>query len=263
MWPFGKKTKKTALVLSGGSARGLAHLGAIEVLIREDIKFDLVVGTSIGALIGAVYCLQRPVDEVKQMALKTTVADILDVAISRMGLSAGNRLENVIRKTVDNKTFNDLKIPLAVTAVDVETGQEAYFTSGDLIKVIKASCSLPGIYRPVELDSRLLIDGGVRHHFPIDIAKKLGAEFIVGVDVGFCVKKGRITSMLGVIMQSVQIMGEEISLYQSGKADILIRPELGCDIDQLAFNKAAFIIQKGKEAAEEALPLLKKHFGGK
>jgi len=260
MLPFsftGKK--KTALVLSGGSARGVAHLGIIKVLKKEGFKFDLVVGTSIGALIGAVYCLDIPLEDVETIALKTTAMGLLDITISRLGLAEGNRLENIIRQSIKNKTFQDLKTPLAVTAVDVETGDELYFTSGDLVKVIKASCSLPGIFRPVEINGKLLIDGGMKQHLPADIARKLGADFIVGVDVGFCVKQGKINSMLGIIMQSIQIIGQELGRHQSDSVDILIAPKLGDEIDQMAFNKAAFIIKKGEEAAQEALPMLKKH----
>lgn len=258
MWLF-KRRKKKALVLSGGSARGMAHLGVVKVLKREKIKFDLVVGTSIGALIGAIYCLDQSLDEVEKIALKITAGDILDVTISRMGLTEGNRLENLIKHTIGNKTFKDLKIPLAITALDIESGEEAYFTDGDdLAKIIKASCSLPGIFKPVELNGKLFIDGGISQHLPTDIARRLGAEIIVAADVGFCVKRGKINNMLGVIMQSIQIMGEELSLYQSSKADILIKPKLGAEIDQLAFQKAAEIIKKGEEATEEKLPLIKK-----
>jgi NTE family protein len=256
-WPF-KKYKKTALVLSGGSARGIAHLGVVKVLKREGLRFDVVVGTSIGSLVGAAYALDIPLDQVEAVSLKTGAMDLLDITISRMGLTEGNRLENIIKQVVQNKSFQDVKMPLAITAVDVETGEELYFTEGDLIKTIKASCSLPGIFKPVELNGRLLIDGGMRQHMPADIAKRLGADFIVGVDVGFCIKKGRINSMLGVIMQSIQMMGEELSRYQSEKVDILITPKLEDDIDQMAFNKAAAIIKKGEEATEEAMPELKK-----
>lgn len=257
-WPF-KKYKKKALVLSGGSARGIAHIGVVKVLKREGIEFDLVVGTSIGSLVGAAYALDIPMEHVERVSLKTSAIDLLDITISRMGLTEGNKLENIIRQVVQHKKFEDLKTPLAITAVDVETGEELYFTTGDLIKTIKASCSLPGIFRPVELNGRLLIDGGMRQHMPGDIAVKLGADFVVGVDVGFCIKKGRINSMLGVIMQSIQMMGQELSKYQAEKIDILIAPKLGDGIDQMAFNKAAVIIKKGEEAAEEALPLLKKY----
>lgn len=257
MWPF--KERKIALVLSGGSARGIAHLGVVKVLKREGFQFDLVVGTSIGGLIGAAYCLDIPLEEVEGIALKTTAMDLLDITISRMGLTEGNRLENIIRQVIKNKGFSDMKIPFAATAVNVETGQELCFTSGDLVKIIKASSSLPGIFKPVEVDGKVLIDGGMRQHMPVDIAKKLGANFIVGVDVGFCIKKERINSLLGIIMQSIQIMGEELSLAQSSGSDLLIKPNLGNDIDQMAFNKAALIIKKGEEAAEEALPMLKKY----
>ena len=130
MWFFGRKRKK-ALVLSGGSARGIAHLGVIKVLKREGIKFDLVVGTSIGALIGAIYSLDCCLEEAEKMASKIGAADLLDVTISRMGLTEGNRLENIIRQAIGNKTFKDVKIPLAITATDIENNEEVYFTGGE------------------------------------------------------------------------------------------------------------------------------------
>ncbi|MCX5715899.1 MAG: hypothetical protein NTV07_03380 [Candidatus Omnitrophica bacterium] len=111
------------------------------------------------------------------------------------------------------------------------------------------------------MNGRLLVDGGIRHHLPTRVAKTLGADLIVAVDVGFCIKHEKINNMLGVIMQSIQILGEDLSSHQSQQADILIKPDLGRDIDQLAFDKAPFIIKKGKEAAEEALPKIKKYMG--
>ncbi|MBI4335300.1 MAG: patatin-like phospholipase family protein [Candidatus Omnitrophica bacterium] len=260
MWSL--KKKKKALVLSGGSARGLAHLGLIKILKREGINFDIVVGTSIGALIGAIYSLDLPLDTVEKLALKTNAMDLLDITISRMGLTEGNRLENIIRAAINSRDFKDTKNILAITAVDIETGEELYFTDGDLPRIIKASCSLPGIFKPVEIGGRHLIDGGIRQHLPVDIAKKLGAGFIVACDVGFCVKRGRLNSLLTVIMQSIQIMGEELASNQSKNADILVEPRLGEDIDQLAFGKADYIIRKGEEAAMEALPKIKKYCGG-
>lgn len=256
-----RKKRKTALVLSGGSARGISHLGIIKVLKREGIRFDMVVGTSIGALIGAVYCLDVALDDVEALALKTTANDILDITISRMGLTEGNRLEDIIRKAIKNKTFKDIKIPLAITAVDIDTGEGLCLTDGDLARAIKASCSLPGIFKPVELNGRFLLDGGLRQHLPIETAKRLGAEFIVAVDVGFCIKRGKINGMLGIIMQSIQIMGETLSLCQSVEADILIKPMLGNEVDQLAFHKSALAIKKGEEAVEAQLPILRKYAG--
>ncbi|MFH1848128.1 MAG: patatin-like phospholipase family protein [Candidatus Omnitrophota bacterium] len=259
MWPF--KKKKTALVLGGGSARGFAHIGVLKVFEEEGFKFDMVVGTSIGALIGAGYCLGARIDTIYKEAVKMRAADILDITISRMGLTEGNKLENKIRGIVGDARFEDLKVPLAVTATDIETGENIYFTSGELLMVIKASCSIPGIFKPVDLGGRMLIDGGMRQSVPVDIALKLGANFIVAVDVGFCIRKGRITSMLGVIMQSIQIMGGELNKRQARLADIVISPELGGEIDQLAFDKAEIIIKSGEEAARKAVPALRKRLG--
>ncbi|MEI8175685.1 MAG: patatin-like phospholipase family protein [Candidatus Omnitrophota bacterium] len=257
-------TKRTiALVLSGGSARGLAHLGAIKVFKEEGITFDLIVGSSIGSLVGAVYALDCPLDEILKIALRTSANDIIDVTLSRMGLVEGNKLEALIRAAVGGRTFADVKIPLAIATVDIETGEEVCFTSGDLVKVIKASCSLPGIFKPVEIDGRLLMDGGIKHHLPTGIAKKIGADHTVAIDVGFCVKKAKIANMFGIIMQSIQILGQELSQHQSGEADLLIRPDLGEDMDQMAFDKASYIISKGEEAARAAVPQLKKLMEGR
>lgn len=238
-----------ALVLGGGAARGMAHLGVLRVLIRERVPVDLVVGTSIGGLIGAVFALGTPQEESEAMARSITWRALADPTLPTLGLNAGSRLEEVIRQAVRNQSFADARIPLAVVATDIERGEEVIFQSGDLVMALRASCSLPGIFAPVRWDGRLLVDGGLKQTVPVSIARRLGATMVVAVDVGFCVRRGPVTNIMQLFYQATQIVGQELNNYQAMAADLVIRPELG-DIDQMAFHRAAEAIRLGEEAAE-------------
>lgn len=254
---FRRKRTKIALVLGGGSARGLAHLGVLKVLEREKIRCNMVVGTSVGALIGAIYALGIPMDKAVKRALTTDWRDIVKLKISRMGLSDGRGLKQIIDEEIENKSFEDIKIPLAVVTTDIEKGEEVVFTSGPLDKIILASCALPGIFAPIRIGDKLLLDGGIKHTVPVGVARRLGATFIIACDVGFCVKQEEVKHVFQVLVQAFQIKGQELNYYQSMAADVVIRPELG-NIDQASFSRAAEAIEAGVRAAEEAIPALKR-----
>ncbi len=194
------------------------------------------------------------------MALKFSANKLLDPTIPSMGLLAGNRLENKIRSLIDNKTFDDCRIPLAIVATDIESGEEVVYQKGDLVTVLRASCSWPGIFNPVRIDGRLLSDGGIKHSVPTKIARGLGADYCLAVDVGFCVKKVKVENIFQMILQSFQITGEELNKYQSLEADASIRVDLG-DIDQAAFERAQEAIYKGSAAAEAKIKEIMKDLG--
>ena len=258
---FNRKPRKVALVLGGGSARGLAHIGLIKVLEREEIPIDLVVGTSMGALIGAAYSTGVSAQEMEKIATKITWKDLFDPTLPAMSLLEGKKMADIIAEILHEKTFLDARMPLTIVTTDIEKGQEVIYTSGDLQKVVRASCSWPGIFSPVQIDGRLLVDGGIKNSVPVSIAASLGATFIIAVDVGFCVTTDeKITNIFRMILQSFQIIGEELNTHQSKQADIIIEPDLG-KIDQGAFHRSVEAIQKGQEAAEKALPLLRKKLG--
>lgn len=243
------KKKKTALVLGGGAARGLAHLGILKVFRRENIKFDFVLGTSIGALFAAIWALELDLVKIEKIALRITAMDVLDVTISRLGLCKGNKMEYLIKETLQNGQFKDVKVPLFVMTSDIEDGASVEHSSGNLAKVVKASCSMPGIFQPVGIDGRLLVDGGITNNVPVTVAKKEGASHVVAADVGYCIRKSGINNMLNIIIQSIQIMGQRLNVYETRKADVVIRPELG-EINQTEFNRAEEIIHEGQVAAE-------------
>lgn len=252
--------RKNILVLGGGSARGMCNLGVLRVLEkhfgRGKLPFDMIIGTSIGSLIGAAYCLGMTLDELEERAHNFTWQKLVDFGIFPTGLVKGDKLEEIIRECIDGLGFKDMKIPFALTTTDIETGEELTHDKGDLIKLIRASCSWPGIFSSVNVDGMLLSDGGVRNSIPTKAARDYGATFILAVNPGFAVKNQKMDNVLKVIVQTVQIMGEELNSYQAENADVTIKPELK-NIDQFDFDKSAFIIRQGELAAEEKMTRLK------
>lgn len=258
-WPR-KKRPKVTLALGGGTARGLAHIGVLKIFERERVPIDMIVGTSMGAMIGAAYATGLPVKEMEALAAKFTLNRLLDPAIPRMGLLAGEKLEANIKELIGDKSFDDCRIPLAIVTTDIETGDEVTYRKGNLVKIIRASCSWPGIFNPVRIDGRLLSDGGIKNSVPAKIAKSLGAEYIVAVDVGFCVKKGKIDNIFQMLLQSFQITGEELNKYQADEGTVAIKVGLE-GIDQTAFHRAKEIIAEGIGAAESKVDRIKRDLG--
>ncbi|MDP3791964.1 MAG: patatin-like phospholipase family protein [Candidatus Omnitrophota bacterium] len=257
MLQFLKKKRSVVLVLGGGSARGLAHIGVLKVLEREKIPIHRIVGTSMGALIGAAYSVGVSVKKMEGIALKFNWKTIFDPTLPRMGLLAGKKLEKVVNELTENKSFADCRIPLAIVTTDIERNERVIFQKGHLQKIVCASCSWPGIFNPVKIEGRLLVDGGIKNSVPTRIARSLDPGYMIAVDVGFCVKAGKIENIFQMLLQSFQIMGEELNRYQSRISDTLIKVELG-DIDQVGFGRAKEAIALGEKAAEEKVDQIKR-----
>ena len=257
------KKRMRILALGGGSARGLCSIGVLKILEkhfgRNKLPFDMVIGTSIGSLIGASYCLGMTVEELESRVKDFTWPKMVDFGIYSTGMIKGDKLEDIIKDCVDGKCFSDTNIPFALTTTNIETGEELIHDSGDLVKLLRASCSWPGIFTAVEYDGKLLADGGVRNSIPTKAAKAYGATSILAVDPGFAVKNQKMTNVLRVTVQAVQIMGEELNFYQSKQADITIKPDLK-DIDQFDFDKSAHIVKMGGAAAENLIKQIKRKF---
>jgi NTE family protein len=213
-----------------------------------------------GALVGASYSIGVSLQEMYSAAEKFTMNQLLDPTIPSMGLLAGKKLEALIKQFTHGKGFKDCAIPLAVVTTDIETGEDVVFQDGDLAKAVQASCSWPGIFNPVTIGDRLLVDGGVKNSVPAAIARSLGADYVLAVDVGFCVKAGKIENIFQMILQSFQIMGEELNQYQSKASDFTIKVELG-NLDQASFDRAHEAMMKGAAIAMEKMPALMKDLG--
>ncbi len=255
------KKRKIVLALGGGSARGLSSIGVLKVLERhigrENLPFDMIIGTSIGSLIGAAYCAGRPLSELEEKASCFNWGTLVDLGLHKTGLMKGDKLEKAIITMVDSIGFEDLRMPFGLTTTNLLSGQELLHTSGDLIKLIRASCSWPGFFTSVEIDGQLLADGGLRNSVPSKAAYDCGASFVVAVDPGFAISNQKIDNVFKALVQSIQIMGEELNAYQSSSADIAIKPDLG-EIGQFDFDKSAQVIRQGEIAAEKCIKDLKK-----
>lgn len=255
MFGFGKK--KVGLALGGGSARGFANIGVLKVFEREKIPIHSIVGSSMGALVAGVYCLGKPVEELQAEAEKFSWRELVDMTFPRIAITKGEKIGKIINRLTEGKGFSDCKIPIGITATDIRNGQELLFTKGDYQKIIQASCSWPGFFPPVAIDSHLLSDGGLRHSVPTKWVKDMGANFIIAVKLGFEPLDIDPKNIFQLMMQSIQIMGEELDKFQSMQADVIIEPNLK-NINQLDFPKAKEIIARGEEAAEKVVPQIKR-----
>jgi NTE family protein len=251
---------KNILVLGGGGARGLSNIGVLKELEKHfnfsRFPFNMVIGTSIGSLIGAAYCLGHTVSYMEKVALGFSWTGIFDIAFHSTGLVKGDRFEKFIESMIGNKGFDDMKIPFGLVTTDLNTGEEYFHTSGNLIKLIRASCSWPGIFSAVDIDGRKLVDGGVRNSIPVKFAKKERARFITAVDPGFSISGQTINNIIKALVQSVQIMGEELNSYQSKLADVVIKPSMD-GVDQFDFDKAVYIIDQGQKAMRAGFGIVK------
>ncbi len=179
------KATKIGLVLGSGGARGYAHLGVLKALYEADINIDLVVGTSFGAIVGAGYAAGRNIYELEKIALETgwiKLLKMIDVAPPK-GIFAGNKLERFFSVLTLQKHFSELRVPLTVVATDIETGEEVLINKGPVSKAILASSAFPGIFAPVEIDNRWLVDGVLVNPLPIQTAFDMGADIVIAVDV--------------------------------------------------------------------------------
>jgi NTE family protein len=179
------KTPKIGLVLGSGGARGYAHLGVLKALYEADIDIDLVVGTSFGAIVGAGYTAGRNIYELEKIALQTgwiKLLKMIDVAAPK-GIFAGKKLERFFSVLTRQKHFSELKVPLTVVTTDIETGEKVLINKGSVSKAILASSAFPGIFAPIEIDNRWLVDGVLVNPLPIQTAFDMGADIVIAVDV--------------------------------------------------------------------------------
>jgi len=251
-------TPRIGLVLGAGSARGLAHIGVMQVLLENQIPFDFLVGSSMGALIAAVYACGGDIYMTGKLAGALNTSLFWDVGIPRMGFVSGKRIEHFLRLITKGKSFEDLDMPLAVVTTDIETGEKIVIQEGPVHTAVRASISIPGVFAPVRYQNRLLVDGAVAERLPVGVARDLGAEIVLGVDVTFAEdRKTRIRNTLDVILQAVEILERQIfTQVTRHQATVLIQPRLG-NIKSSEFNRAEECIAIGRECALAKLDEIK------
>jgi NTE family protein len=246
------------LALGGGFARGLAHLGVIQVLEQNHIPIACIAGTSVGSILGAAYASGAPLARIIATCRTLRFRDIARWRVSRLGLASNHRLGDLIERVFDSRQFEDLRIPMAVVATDLNSGEPVVLTHGSLVDAIRASCAFPGLFEPVEIGTRCLADGGLVAPVPTRAARQLGAEFVLGVSVGIQDgHRGAPANIFQVVTRAVSAAQKHQLEVWERHADLVLRP----DVQSIAwdeFDRADEAIAAGAAVARLALPRIQK-----
>ena len=284
-----KEKLKVGLALGGGGARGLAHIGVLKVLERENIPIDLITGTSMGAIIGGVYALKKDISAIEKIAEKYSkisefnidfsfsekerkdkpfflkkMSDflkrgyMLNLELRKKYINDGEGLKKIIKDLVGDKAFTDTKIPFAAVAADLVKGEKVIIRKGKLFDALLASASIPGMFPPVILDKKILVDGGIVDVVPIEAAQSLGASFVIGVNVSQTLKKRvEFNNAVEIFFRSDSITSSELRKLQLSFADVVITPKVG-RFHWSDFSKPEQCVREGEIAAQNTILELKK-----
>ncbi|HWQ76611.1 MAG TPA: patatin-like phospholipase family protein [Syntrophomonas sp.] len=244
-----EKSRPTiALVLGAGSARGLAHIGVLQVLKEAGIDCDFIVGSSMGAMVGAIYASGADLYMLEKMLDCMDTNLMIDVQVPRFGFVAGKRVDSFLALMTKNKTFEQLDPPVIAVATDLISGERVVFDQGPVREAVRASISIPGIFTPVYKDDMVLVDGAVIDRLPVEVARERGADIIIAVDVTFDPnRKIVIKNTIDVIMTALDIMQKHHFNVSSPQADVLIQPAVG-NFGSRDFEKSDELITLGREA---------------
>jgi len=276
---FKRKKPKFGLTLSGGGARGYAHIGVLRALEEAELKPDFISGTSMGSVIGGAYASGMSLEEIEETAAEMSQSNTFwkyaDVN-THQGLFQGQRILDLFDSKIKSKTFAELNIPLTLVAVDINNGEEVHFQTGSVVEAIRASISVPGILAPVERDGMCLVDGGLLNNMPVDAARNMGADVVLAVNVGTNPEDGpsiwqslskkrflerTIGGMIRVMGDSLDLMMYHRYLHQLEKfpPDILIHPQMPGTVGVVSgYDKPNMVIQSGYDATLPVMEELKK-----
>lgn len=247
---------KIGLALGAGGARGLAHIGVIQVLEKHDVPIDMIAGSSIGSLIGALYCMGHDGATLERFAHLMHEKFFLDFTVPKMGFVQGKKIKELLILLTQRKRIEELQIPLAIVATDLLKGEKILFRKGLVAEAIRASISIPGIFVPVKMNGRLLVDGSVVDRVPASVVKEMGADIIIAVDISTLKKKAQINSILDVMLQSIDIMQHEMVRFHELNTDIVIRPDVS-NYSLRSFEHASELIELGRRETEKQLAKIK------
>jgi NTE family protein len=250
------KQAKVAVVLGAGAAKGFAHIGVLKVLESNKIPVHMIIGTSAGSFVGSLYAYGFNAFELQKLSFALEKDDIIDVTIPDNGFIKGEKLEAYMNYLLRNTPIEKLRIPFYAVATDVRSGKEMVFGSGNTGTAVRASCSIPGIFRPVSIAGRMYVDGGVVSPVAVDAARRLGADIVIAVDIGDDAEAPPPANTIETILQSISIMYGKLSAIQDAKADVVIRPKVGY-IGSADFSRRHEAVLEGEKAATAALPKIK------
>ena len=247
--------KRVGLALSGGAARGLAHVGVLRVLERERVPVDYIAGTSAGSLVGAAYAAGLRGDRLEQLALEARWRRLARPTWSRYGLVSFAKLESWLVGIIGDLTFADLAVPCAAVATDLETGQPVILSEGRVAPAVRASCSVPGIVPPLELDGRMLTDGGVSNNLPISVVRDMGADIVIAVDLMIPLGR-RPAGLMEVGVASIRYLIARAG-DSPATADLYIGIPLWGIGSLVRLSAGKWLMAVGRQAAEQVMPDIK------
>lgn len=249
-------TPKIALVLGGGAVRGFAHVGVIKMLEAQGIMPDIVVGTSAGSVVGALYAGGYSGFGLQKIALQLEQESVRDWALPDRGFIKGEMLQNFINKSLKNRNIEKLNKPFAAVATELQTGEIAAFRSGNTGMAVRASSSIPGVFQPFNIGGKEYVDGGLVSPVPVRVARSMGADIVIAVDISGKPKNVHLNDTIDIFLQAFSIMGQTIGRYELAEADVVIRPQTGM-IGAAEFDQKHLAIMEGEKAAMAALPLIR------
>ena len=246
------------VALGGGFARGIVHIGVLKVLEEEGIPVRMVAGTSVGAIMGAAYCSGLTIDELIEIAHRVRFTNFARWTLSRYGFATTDRMVSFLKRTLKVQTFEELRIPLAVTATDFNTGRGTVFTSGSIIDPVRASCAYPGMFLPVQIGESWLVYGMLSYPVPTRPLREMGADRVLAVHLrGQWSKTSVPRHYFDVIGQSFAIAQDMAGPVWRSAADVVIEPNVG-GFDYDDFKRADELIRVGELAMRDALPEVRK-----
>lgn len=245
------------LALGGGFARGFAHLGVLKVLEQHHIRVSHIAGTSVGSVFGAAYASGAPLARILAASRTIRFRDIARWSVSRLGLASNHRLADIIERVFDSKQFEDMRIPLAVVATDLASGDPVVFRQGPLVEAIRASCAYPGLFEPIQIGTRCFVDGGLVAPVPSQAVRQIGASLVVGVSVGTQdASRTPPKNIFQVVARAVSAAQKHQLDSWERHADLVIRPDVQ-DVSWDDFGRASEAIEAGEAAASLALPRIR------
>jgi NTE family protein len=254
--PVPMRPPRLGLALGGGAARGFAHIGVIQVLEDAGIRPDLVVGTSAGSLVAALYAHGKSGSELASLALTMDEGTITDGAFPSRGLIRGEALARYVREQTGGLAIEQMKLPLGIVATDLDNGAGVLFRRGDTGTAVRASSAVPAVFQPVRIGEREYVDGGLVSPVPVRYAREMGAEMVIAVDISTPPDGAPTDGTMRLLLQTFAIMGRSINRFELREADIVLRPAL-VGVSSADFTARVRAIRAGREKATELLPEIK------
>lgn len=250
------KPVKLGLALGGGAARGFAHIGVIKALEAQGIVPDVVVGTSAGAVVGALYAAGNNGFELQKLAHKLDESKLADWSLPDRGVLKGDGLQKFVNDAVANRPIETLRKPFAAVATDLRSGDAILFRSDNTGMAVRASAAVPGVFKPVAINGHDYVDGGLSSLVPVRYARQLGADLVIAVDISASPANRPLRGTLDILLQTFTIMGQNLAHYELKDAEVVIRPQVGA-VGSADFQARHDAILEGEKAAQAALPQIR------